>query len=145
MLLNLIEKQQLEDQENSLPLFTEMAIDFKTGETISKDGEIIKLTGKEALNVWIWKALKTERNRFKTYSNSFGSDIHKEIGYVYDRTVKEQLITSEIIDTLMVNPYILRVYDFEIEYSDETLTLNIRFKVDSIYGVAKQEVNSIAI
>ena len=48
MLLNLIEKQQLEDQENSLPLFTEMAIDFKTGETISKDGEIIKLTGKEA-------------------------------------------------------------------------------------------------
>ena len=145
MLLNLIEKQQLEDQENSLPLFTEMAIDFKTGETISKDGEIIKLTGKEALNVWIWKALKTERNRFKIYSNSFGSDIHKEIGYVYDRTVKEQLITSEIIDTLMVNPYILRVYDFEIEYSDETLTLNIRFKVDSIYGVAKQEVNSIAI
>ena len=145
MLLNLIEKQQLEDQENSLPLFTEMAIVFKTGETISKDGEIIKLTGKEALNVWIWKALKTERNRFKTYSNSFGSDIHKEIGYVYDRTVKEQLITSEIIDTLMVNPYILRVYDFEIEYSDETLTLNIRFKVDSIYGVAKQEVNSIAI
>ena len=97
------------------------------------------------MNVWIWKALKTERNRFKTYSNSFGSDIHKEIGYVYDRTVKEQLITSEIIDTLMVNPYILRVYDFEIEYSDETLTLNIRFKVDSIYGVAKQEVNSIAI
>lgn len=145
MLLNLIEKQQLEEQENSLPLFTEMAIDFNTGETISKDGEIIKLTGKEALNVWIWKALKTERNRFKIYSNSFGSDIHKEIGYVYDRTVKEQLITSEIIDTLMVNPYILRVYDFELDYSDENLTLNIKFKVDSIYGVAEQGVNNIAI
>lgn len=145
MLLNLIEKQQQEQQENSLPLFTEMAIDFNTGEIISKDGEIVKLTGKEALNVWIWKTLKTERNRFKAYSNSFGSDIHKEIGYVYDRTVKEQLITSEIVDTLIVNPYILRVYDFEIDYSDEDLTLNIKFKVDSIYGVAEQGVNNIAI
>ena len=145
MLLNLIEKQQQEQQENSLPLFTEMAIDFNTGETISKDGEIVKLTGKEALNVWIWKALKTERNRFKAYSSSFGSDIHKEIGYVYDRTVKEQLITSEIVDTLMVNPYILRVYDFELDYSDENLTLSIKFKVDSIYGVAEQGVNNIAI
>ena len=145
MLLNLIEKQQQEQQENSLPLFTEMAIDFNTGEIISKDGEIVKLTGKEALNVWIWKTLKTERNRFKAYSSSFGSDIHKEIGYVYDRTVKEQLITSEIVDTLIVNPYILRVYDFEIDYSDEDLTLNIKFKVDSIYGVAEQGVNNIAI
>lgn len=145
MLLNLIEKQQQEMQENSLPLFTEMAIDFNTGETISKDGELVKLTGKEALNVWIWKTLKTERNRFKAYSSSFGSDIHKEIGYVYDRTVKEQLIASEIVDTLIVNPYILRVYDFEIDYSDEDLTLNIKFKVDSIYGVAEQGVDNIAI
>lgn len=145
MLLNLIEKQQQEMQENSLPLFTEMAIDFNTGETISKDGELVKLTGKEALNVWIWKTLKTERNRFKAYSSSFGSDIHKEIGYVYDRTVKEQLIASEIVDTLIVNPYILRVYDFEIDYSDESLTLNIKFKVDSIYGVAEQGVDNIAI
>lgn len=145
MLLNLIEKQQQEMQENSLPLFTEMAIDFNTGEIISKDGELVKLTGKEALNVWIWKTLKTERNRFKAYSSSFGSDIHKEIGYVYDRTVKEQLIASEIVDTLIVNPYILRVYDFEIDYSDESLTLNIKFKVDSIYGVAEQGVDNIAI
>lgn len=145
MLLNLIEKQQQEMQENSLPLFIEMAIDFNTGETISKDGELVKLTGKEALNVWIWKTLKTERNRFKAYSSSFGSDIHKEIGYVYDRTVKEQLIASEIVDTLIVNPYILRVYDFEIDYSDESLTLNIKFKVDSIYGVAEQGVDNIAI
>ena len=143
MLLNLIEKQQQEQQENSLPLFTEMAIDFNTGEIISKDGEIVKLTGKEALNVWIWKALKTERNRFKAYSSSFGSDIYKEIGYVYDRTIKEQLMINEIIDTLLVNPYITNVYDFDMLYSDETLSLNINFKVDSIYGTATQEVLNI--
>lgn len=145
MILNLIETEKIKEKENNLPLFTEMAIDFNTGEVLTKDREVVILTGKEALNIWMWKALKTERNRYKGYSNSFGSDIYKEIGYIYNRTVKEQLVVSEIIDVLMVNPYILRVYDFNINYSDETLSLNIKFKVDSIYGVAEQEVENIAI
>ena len=110
---------------------------------ITKNREIVILEGKEALNVWIWKALKTERNRFKAYSSNFGSDIYEEIGYVYDRVIKEQLIINEIIDTLLVNPYITNVYDFEITYSDDDLTLNINFKVDSIYGTAAQEVINI--
>ena len=143
MLLKILEEEQQAESTKDLPLFKEMAIDFETGEILTENGEIIILEGKEALNVWIWKALKTERNRFKAYSNNFGSDIYKEIGYVYDRVVKEQLIINEIIDTLLVNPYITNVYDFEITYSDDDLTLNINFKVDSIYGTAAQEVINI--
>lgn len=140
MLLDLLEKEQKTQRENTLPLFKEMAIDFETGETLVQDNEIIILTGKEALNVWIWKALKTERNKFKAYSSSFGTDIYKEIGYVYDRTIKEQLIINEIIESLKVNPYIINVYDFIVEYLEDKMILNIKFKVDSIYGTAGGEV-----
>lgn len=143
MLLKILEEEQQAESTKDLPLFKEMAIDFETGEILTENGEIIILEGKEALNVWIWKALKTERNRFEAYSNNFGSDIYKEIGYVYDRVVKEQLIINEIIDTLLVNPYITNAYNFEITYSDDDLTLNINFKVDSIYGTAAQEVINI--
>lgn len=143
MLLKILEEEQQAESTKDLPLFKEMAIDFETGEILTENGEIIILEGKEALNVWIWKALKTERNRFKAYSNNFGSDIYKEIGYVYDRVVEEQLIINEIIDTLLVNPYITNAYNFEITYSDDNLTLNINFKVDSIYGTAAQEVINI--
>lgn len=143
MLLKILEEEQQAKNTRDLPIFKELAIDFNTGEVLEKDGEIIVLEGKEAINIWIWKALKTERNRFKAYSNNFGSDIHKEIGYVYDRTIKEQLIINEIIDTLLVNPYIRNVYDFDISYSVDTLTLDITFKVDSIYGTANQEVVNI--
>ena len=143
MLLKILEEEQQAESTKDLPLFKEMAIDFETGEILTENGVIIILEGKEALNVWIWKALKTERNRFKAYSNNFGSDIYKEIGYVYDRVVKEQLIINEIIDTLLVNPYITNAYNFEITYSDDNLTLNINFKVDSIYGTAAQEVINI--
>ena len=143
MLLKVLEEEQKAEDTKDLPLFKEMAINFETGEILTKNGEIVILEGKEALNVWIWKALKTERNRFKAYSSNFGSDIYKEIGYVYDRTIKEQLMINEIIDTLLVNPYITNVYDFDMLYSDETLSLNINFKVDSIYGTATQEVLNI--
>ena len=143
MLLKILEEEQQAENTKDLPLFKEMAINFENGEVITKKGEIVILEGKEALNVWIWKVLKTERNRFKAYSSNFGSDIYKEIGYVYDRVIKEQLIINEIIDTLLVNPYITNVYDFEITYSDDDLTLNINFKVDSIYGTAAQEVINI--
>lgn len=143
MLLKLLEEEQDSENTKNLPLFKEMAIDFETGEILTKDGEIIILEGKEALNVWIWKTLKTERNRFKAYSSSFGTDIYKEIGYVYDRTIKDQLIINEIIESLLVNPYILNVYDFVLEYLEDNLTLDIKFKVDSIYGTANQEVINI--
>lgn len=143
MLLKLLEEEQQMGNNENLPLFKEMAIDFETGEILTKDGEIVILEGKEALNIWIWKALKTERNRFKAYSSNFGTDIYKEIGYVYDRTIKEQLIINEIIESLLVNPYILNVYDFVLEYLDDNLTLNIKFKIYSIYGTANQEVMNI--
>lgn len=65
MLLKILEEEQQAESTKDLPLFKEMAIDFETGEILTENGEIIILEGKEALNVWIWKALKTERNRFK--------------------------------------------------------------------------------
>lgn len=144
-LFELLETEKEQSEENFLPLFTEMAIDFNTGEIIEENGEIKKLTGKEALNVWIWKALKTERNRYKAYSSSFGNDLTKEIGYVYDRTVKEQLIINEIIECLKVNPYITNVYNFELNYDEENVRLDVKFYIDSIYGTATQEVEQIAI
>lgn len=144
-LFELLEQEKEVSQENNLPLFKEMAINFDTGEIIEENGEIKILTGKEALNVWIWKALKTDRNRYKAYSSNFGSDLNKEIGYVYDRTVKEQLIINEIIESLRVNPYITNVYNFEINYAENDVSLNIKFYIDSIYGTATQEVGAIGI
>lgn len=144
MLFEMLEEEsQVTTQD--LPLFTEMAIDFNTGQIIEENGEIKILTGKEALNVWVWKALRTDRNRYKAYSSSFGNELNKEIGYVYDRTVKEQLIINEIIECLRVNPYITNVYNFETIYDEANVSLKVNFYMDSIYGTATQEVGLIGI
>lgn len=115
-------------------IYREMAIDFNTGEPLVVDGEIVELEGKEALRVWIWKALKTECNKYRGYTYRYGQDLWKEIGKVFSRTVKVQMIYADIEDTLKVNPRITKVYNFEVEVLDNGYQVKCTFSVDSIYG-----------
>lgn len=137
------EQKQGEGQE--LELFREIAIDFETGEPLIKDDEIIVLEGKEALKVWVWKTLKTERNKYKIYSDSYGNDLKENIGLVYDETIRKAIIQNEITECLMVNPYITSVNDFSVELDVEKRHPVFYFSVSTIYGeIDSEEVNLIA-
>lgn len=117
-----------------LPIFKENSIDFDTGEHKIIKGNFVEITENEALEVWIWKALKTEKDRYLAYSSSYGNDLYKELGYVYDRTVKEQLLYNEIRKCLLVNPYILTVDNFSTEKTISGEEVTITFSVTTIYG-----------
>lgn len=132
--------------ESELEIFKEIAIDFETGEPLIKDGEIIVLEEKEALKVWIWKTLKTERNKYKIYSENYGNDLKENIGLVYDETTRRAIIQNEIIECLMVNPYITSVNDFTVELDEERRHPVFNFTVSTIYGeIIDKEVGAIAI
>lgn len=124
--------------ESDLPLFKEIAIDFNTGEPILQNEEFIILESTEALKVWVWKILKTERNRYLVYSEDFGNDLIENIGQIYDKTTKDALMINEIKTCLLVNPYITNVYNFSIEGGRSPI---ISFNVDTIYGTVESEVN----
>ena len=106
---------ETETQETDLPLFKEMAIDFETGEPIIKNNEIVTLEGQEALKVWIWKVLETERYKYKAYSNNYGNELKEQLGTIYDKTIKDAILENEIRECLGVNPYIVRLHSFSIE------------------------------
>jgi hypothetical protein len=125
--------------EADLPLFKEIAIDFNTGEPILQNGEVIILEKTEALKVWVWKTLKTERNRYLVYSEDYGNDLIENIGQIYDKTTKDALMINEIKTCLLVNPYITNVYNFSIEGGRSPI---ISFNVDTIYGTVENEVNT---
>ena len=132
----------IEKSEIELPLFKEIAINFETGEPLLKENEFIILEGKEALKVWVWKTLKTERNKYLIYSDSYGNDLAENIGQIYDKTTKDALMISEIKECLLVNPYITNVYNFNITTLEEGRHPIISFYVDTIYGVVESEVNA---
>lgn len=125
---------ETETQENDLPLFKEMAIDFETGEPIIKNNEIVTLEGAEALKVWIWRALKTERYKYKAYTDNYGNELKEQLGTIYDKTIKDAILENEIRECLGVNPYIVRLHSFSIETPEGMQHPYIYFSVDTVYG-----------
>lgn len=133
-----LEKSETEAEE--MPIFKEYAIDFKTGEYIRDENGIKVLEKNEALKVWIFKALKTERFRYTdVHSDNYGSELETNIGTIYQKSVKDALMINQIRDTLLVNPYILECYNFEISNEEEYVP-QITFNVRTIYGKLEMEV-----
>lgn len=127
-------KQNQKQEKEELPLFIEYAIDFDTLESLKNGDRLVELTGNEALKVWIFKTLKTKRNFYKIHSDSYGNDLDVHIGTVYQESIKNALIISEIRDCLLVNPYILDCYNFDLDYNNDTNHLKVKFNVSTIYG-----------
>ena len=132
-------KQNQKQEKEELPLFTEYAIDFDTLEPLKNGDRLIELTGNEALKVWIFKALKTKRNFYEIHSDSYGNDLDVHIGTVYQESIKNALIISEIKDCLLVNPYILDCYNFELKYTSDDNHLRVSFNVSTVYGESEVE------
>ena len=133
-----LEKTESEAEEMST--FKEYAIDFKTGEYIKEGNDIKLLEKNEALKVWIFKALKTERFRYTdVHSDDYGSELETNIGTIYQKSVKDALMINQIRDTLLVNPYILECYNFEISNEEEYVP-QITFNVKTVYGELEMEV-----
>ncbi|WP_278572159.1 DUF2634 domain-containing protein [Fusobacterium ulcerans] len=125
---------ETETQESELPLFKEMAIDFETGEPIIKNDEIVILEGTEALKVWIWKVLETERYKYKAYTENYGNELKEQLGTIYDKTIKDAILENEIRECLGVNPYITSLHSFKIETPEGMQHPYIYFSVDTVYG-----------
>ena len=132
-------KQNQKQEKEELPLFTEYAIDFDKLEPLKNGDRLIELTGNEALKVWIFKALKTKRNFYEIHSDSYGNDLDVHIGTVYQESIKNALIISEIKDCLLVNPYILDCYNFELKYTSDDNHLRVSFNVSTVYGESEVE------
>lgn len=133
--------KKAETEVEEMPTFKEYAIDFKTGEYIKDENNDIKVLEKnKALKVWIFKALKTERFRYAdVHSDNYGSELETNIGTIYQKSVKDALMINQIRDTLLVNPYILECYNFDISNENEYVP-QITFNVKTVYGELEMEV-----
>ena len=133
--------KKVETEVEEMPVFKEYVIDFKTGEYLKDENNDIKVLEKnEALKVWIFKALKTERFRYAdVHSDNYGSELETNIGSIYQKSVKDALMINQIRDTLLVNPYITECYNFDISNEDEYVP-QITFNVKTVYGELEMEV-----
>lgn len=120
-----------------LPMFREYAYDFENNRLLLRDGNTYLVEGNEALRIWIFKALSTERFRYTAYDSAFGSEIHTLIG----STLHSEIVTSElkrfIIEALMVNPYISELSNFQ--FTRTKSGIQVEFDCTTIYGAMTVE------
>lgn len=121
-------KNQNEEQTNIKEAnFKEYELNFETGKLTGR-----VLEGKEALKVWIYKALHTNRYRFTAYTWAFGCELEDLIGKNYSIGLLESEVERYIKECLLINEYIKDCTDFEITFEGDVLTIS--FLCETTFG-----------
>lgn len=125
---------QAVNSRESLPIFIEYGYDFeKQRFRYDEKGQNLVVAENEALKVWIYKAILTERYRYLAYHDDYGITIEPYQGRSQNNRFTADRISQNIREGLLINPYIARVNHIEVE-KQERDDLIIRVDVTSIYS-----------
>ena len=126
---------------NELPLFKEYAWDFERDCFLyDANGRHILLTGNDALEVWIYKALKTERFSYLVYSWQYGIELKPFIGKVMGVEERYSELKRVITECLMVNPYIKSIDSYSFVQENRGELVHVRITLTTIYGEVTLDV-----
>ena len=123
-----------EDDSQVVKIPREYGIDFATGQLT---GKIVE--GIEAIKVWIWLCMHTERFRHAIYSADYGTSLEQYIGHMLSEEYLNTDCESEITDALLINEYIESIEDFEAVRNSDSL--NISFRVVTKFGSIEVDEN----
>jgi len=102
----------------------EYAWDFVNNDFLLVDGKFQIVTGKEALKVWIWKALKTPNSRYAAYSTSYGSNLEDLIGQRYSSALIESEAKRIVTECITINKHITGLNNFTVDVTNDILTIS---------------------
>lgn len=114
-----------------LPLFQEYAYDFENNCLLQRNGTTYLVEGNEALKIWTYHALLTQRFRYIAHSAAYGCEAEMLIGRAMNSITLSEL-RRFIIEALMVNPYIVELSNFTCSQTRSGVT--VEFDCTTIYG-----------
>lgn len=129
---------QTAEVDTELPLYKEAAWDFEKEQPIFRGGNPVIVTGKEAVKVWCWKALLTERTRYEIYSWDFGSEAESLIGQNYSDELKQAEAVRYVREALEINPYVTDISSISVSFADGVLAVSAA--INTIYGEVSARV-----
>ena len=95
-------------------------------------GRILAELGLEALKVWIYKAIRTEKARYRAYSGKFGSEVDSLIGSTYSPAAAQAEAQRMITEALMQSRYIKSVEYVTVSFARDDL--DVSCKLSTVYG-----------
>ena len=125
-----------------LPVLRECAWDFAADKPILRQGVPVVVERAEAVAVWAWNALHTERFLWPCFSANYGNETYMLIGQGYQAETKRAEVQRYIEECLLASPYITAVTGTTITVVGDRLTVG--FAIQSVYGEVKMEVETDA-
>lgn len=110
-----------------LAALKEWDVNFESGQFTGQT-----VTGTRAVEVWIWKCLKTQRFRHAIYSWKYGSELETYIGTAVTQEYINTDVKLAITDALLINPQIDSITNFSGEMIKDLL--HLEFTVNTAYG-----------
>jgi len=118
--------------DSEMPLYKEVAWNFEDACPIFKNGNPVFITGKEAVKVWVWKALITVRTLFPIYTWAFGNETEMLLGQNFTEDTKRAEAARYVREALEINPYITDISNITVDFIDSSLIIAVT--VTTIYG-----------
>lgn len=125
-----------------LPVLRECAWDFVNDVPILRQGVPVVVERAEAVAVWAWNALHTERFLWPCFSPGYGSEIYTLIGQGYQPETKRAEVQRYIEECLLASPYITAVTGMTVAAVGDRLA--VAFAIQTVYGEIKMEVETDA-
>ena len=118
-----------------LPLFKEWAWNFEEDHFIYyENGKHILLEGNEAIKVWCYKALKTERFMYLAYTHGFGIELYPFMAKVMGIMQRKSELKRIVTEALMVNPYIVSVDSISFDENNRNEEMDLQIAMTTVYG-----------
>lgn len=121
-----------EQQQAQWEPFREFEWNYENNSYVIRNGQIRVVEGEEAIKIWIYKCISTVRGRYDAYTWDFGTDLESLISSGLSREVIESETKRMIKEALLVNKHILDCYDFNIDFTGDTM--NVDFIASTVYG-----------
>lgn len=119
-----VKEGELEEKE--IQLAQEWAWDFKKDEFKLKNGKMYIVEKNEAIKIWIYKILKTERFKYLIYDHDYGHDLSYFIGQTgtqaYIKAEIERIVKEAILSTL--EDYVLELRDFKVDIDSDLVIIS---------------------
>jgi hypothetical protein len=118
--------------------------DFEIGDFAKKDGRLVKVTGNDALKIWIQKVIRTELDRFEIYTGTnYGIHFEELVGNVYPYAFVESELKREIIEALKAHPKINGISYFTFEKDGSLLNLSFKVELSDSSSISQEVTFSV--
>lgn len=119
--------------------FCEYAYDFENNELLTKNGEHYYVYGNEAMKIWIYKCMLTDRFRYSAYTNKFGTEVYTLIGEVISNKLKEAEVKRYITEAIMVHPFMVSINKMILKTEKSGLYVDVYYTTVFTDKIARVE------